>query len=137
MKYEVFAMKMSTVWKILAAIAAVAALCVVGVKLYQKFAKKKEEAIDEAEETDAIEAPEAEVEETVGEDNFSEEVMEVALSYDENGEPVYVEEERSGLTDEQKRRKIMFDKITTGILIALLISPIAILLYIFLWFIFR
>jgi hypothetical protein len=96
-----------------------------------------EEVTEEVAEVAEDHVPEAEVEETVGEDNFSEEVMEVALSYDENGEPVYVEEERSGLTDEQKRRKIMFDKITTGILIALLISPIAILLYIFLWFIFR
>ena len=96
-----------------------------------------EEVAEEVTEEVEDNAPEAENEEAEGENNFSEEVMEVALSYDENGDPGYVEEERSGLTDEQKRRKILFDKITTGILIALLISPIAILLYIFLWFIFR
>ena len=40
--------------------------------------------------------------------------------------------------DEQakkKHRKEIIDKITTGLFIALLASPIAILLYIFLWFI--
>ena len=86
MKYEVFAMKMSTVWKILAAIAAVAALCVVGVKLYQKFVKKKEEAIDEAEETDAIEAPEAEVEETVAEEEAFEVPAEAVIANAEDME---------------------------------------------------
>ena len=34
----------------------------------------------------------------------------------------------------KKRRKDIIDKITTGLFIALLASPIAILLYIFLWF---
>lgn len=43
-------MKKNTFWKVLAALAAIAALCVVGVKLYRKFNKKKEtEALDEAE----------------------------------------------------------------------------------------
>ena len=40
--------------------------------------------------------------------------------------------------DEQakkKRVKMIIDKITTGLFIALLASPIAILLYIFLWFV--
>lgn len=45
------------------------------------------------------------------------------------------------LTDEQiaKKKKwaAIFDKITTGILILLMASPVAILAYIFLWFIFR
>ena len=45
------------------------------------------------------------------------------------------------LTDEQLAKKkkwaAFFDKITTGILILLMASPIAILAYIFLWFIFR
>lgn len=72
----------------------------------------------------------------------SEEIMEVALadSAEENSEPAameYTEAEMSGLTEQQRRRKEIFDKITTGILIALLCSPIAIVLYIFLWFITR
>lgn len=45
------------------------------------------------------------------------------------------------LTDEQLAKKkkwaAIFDKITTGILILLMASPVAILAYIFLWFIFR
>lgn len=47
-------MKKNVVWKVLAALAAVTALCVIGVKLYRKFAKKKEEALDEAEEVAAL-----------------------------------------------------------------------------------
>jgi hypothetical protein len=43
----------------------------------------------------------------------------------------------SGLTPEQRRRKEIFEKITDGILIALIASPIAVILYIFLWFILR
>ena len=35
----------------------------------------------------------------------------------------------------KKRVKMIIDKITTGLFIALLASPIAILLYIFLWFV--
>ena len=74
----------------------------------------------------------------------SEEVMEVALdNAPESVEAVaeaeegmvYTESEISGLTDEQRRRKEIFDKITTGILIALLCSPVAIILYIILWFV--
>jgi hypothetical protein len=45
------------------------------------------------------------------------------------------------LTDEQLAKKkkwaAVFDKITTGILILLMASPVAILAYIFLWFVFR
>ena len=72
----------------------------------------------------------------------SEEVVEVALAGEEQGEEVsegmeYTEAEMSGLTEAQRKRKEIFDKITTGILIALLVSPVAIILYIFLWFIFR
>ena len=70
----------------------------------------------------------------------SEEVLEVALADSEETEEAsegmeYTEAEISGLTDEQRRRREIFDKITTGILIALLCSPVAILLYIFIWFI--
>ena len=80
----------------------------------------------------------------------SEDVIEVALAESESEESEnipaavkdennfeYTESEMSGLTVEQKRRKEIFDKITTGILIALMASPIAVILYIFLWFIFR
>ena len=35
----------------------------------------------------------------------------------------------------KKRVREMWDKVTTGLFIALLASPIAILLYIFLWFV--
>lgn len=38
---------------------------------------------------------------------------------------------------ESKKWKAIWDKITTGILIVLMASPILILTYIFLWFIFR
>ena len=80
----------------------------------------------------------------------SEDVIEVALAESESEESEntptavkdennfeYTESEMSGLTAEQKRRKEIFDKITTGILIALMASPVAVILYIFLWFIFR
>ena len=70
----------------------------------------------------------------------SEEVMEVALADSEEDSAAsegmeYTEAEMSGLTEEQRRRKEIWDKVTTGILIALLCSPVAILLYIFIWFI--
>ena len=73
----------------------------------------------------------------------SEEVLEVALAEEdtpntENDNSFeYTESELSGLTDQQKRRKEIFDKVTTGILIALMASPLAIVLYILLWFVFR
>lgn len=73
-----------------------------------------------------------------------EEILEVVLSDDEDAEasdpetPVGGSDadiyELSGLTEAQRKRKMIFDKITTGILIALLASPILILGYIFLWF---
>ena len=49
----------------------------------------------------------------------------------------YTESEMSGLTDEQRRRQAIFDKITTGILIALMASPALIVIYILLWFVFK
>jgi hypothetical protein len=75
----------------------------------------------------------------------SEEMVEVALNENENATAVtkdeneseYTDSEMSGLTPEQRRRKEIFEKITDGILIALIASPIAIILYIFLWFILR
>ena len=48
-------------------------------------------------------------------------------------------EENQVLTDEQlaKKKKIkeIWDKVTTGILIALMASPLFILAYIFIWFV--
>ena len=69
----------------------------------------------------------------------SEEVMEVALADSEEKSATegmeYTEAELSGLTDAQRKRNEIWDKVTTGILIALLCSPVAILLYLFIWFI--
>jgi hypothetical protein len=75
-------------------------------------------------------------------ENTPEEVIEVVNAEDgaevnEDSGMEYTEAELSGLTEKQRRRNYIFDKITTGILILLLLSPIAILSYIFLWFIFR
>ena len=75
-------------------------------------------------------------------ENTPEEVIEVVMAEDgaevnEESGMNYTESELSGLTEKQRRRNYIFDKITTGILILLLLSPIAILSYIFLWFIFR
>lgn len=75
----------------------------------------------------------------------SEEMVEVALNENEDATAVkkdenefeYTDSEMSGLTAEQRRRKEIFEKITDGILIALLVSPILVVLYIFLWFILR
>ena len=49
----------------------------------------------------------------------------------------YTEYELSGLTEQQRRRKEIFDKLTTGLLIFLMASPLLIILYIFLWFALR
>ena len=49
----------------------------------------------------------------------------------------YTEFEISGLTPAQRKRREIFDKFTTGLLILLMASPFMILAYIFLWFIFR
>ena len=63
----------------------------------------------------------------------------VEIEEDISVETVNVSDEGflSGLTAAQRRRRMIWDKFTTGILIALLASPIAILAYIFTWFIFR
>lgn len=73
-----------------------------------------------------------------------EEVIEVVLQDTEddgaNDAAESIEDEYaelSGLTEAQRKRKIIFDKITTALLVLLLISPIAILTYILLWFVFR
>lgn len=72
----------------------------------------------------------------------SEEVMEVAFAASEEKASEesgmeYTDGELSGLTEKQRRRNEIFDKITTGILIALLCSPVCIVAYIFIWFMLR
>ena len=70
---------------------------------------------------------------------LSEEVLESASEVGETTMIGYIDKDGglSGLTDQQRRRKEIFDKITTGIFIALLSSPILIVSYIFLWFFLR
>ena len=46
-----------------------------------------------------------------------------------------IDEEFAAEQAKKKRVKEIWDKVTTGLFIALLASPLAILLYIFLWFI--
>ncbi len=72
----------------------------------------------------------------------SEDVVEVALAESAEEDNAtsgmeYTEAELSGLTEKQKKRKEIFDKVTTGLLIALLCTPVAIIIYIFLWFLLR
>ena len=58
--------------------------------------------------------------------------------YDYTGEEVKEIQIDQEFAEEQARKKKMlqtWDKVTTGLFIALLASPFAILLYIFLWFI--
>lgn len=77
-----------------------------------------------------------------------EEELAVALSEEaleatgDNGEPKmieYIDKDGglSGLTDKQRRRKEIWDKVTTGILIFLMSSPFLIVTYILLWFFLR
>lgn len=82
-------------------------------------ALEDEKVSDAIEETDAAEENEAggEVEE---------------LKYE-----ITPDGELSGLTAAQRKRAEIFDKITTGILAFLLCSPVLILAYILLWFIFK
>ena len=61
----------------------------------------------------------------------SEEAVETTdLSYE-----ITSDGEMSGRTEQERRRAEIIDNITTWLLILLLISPFAILLYILLWFI--
>lgn len=48
---------------------------------------------------------------------------------------IQIDEEFAAEQAEKRRRREIWDKITTGLFIALLASPIVILLYIFLWFV--
>lgn len=58
-------------------------------------------------------------------------------SYDYTGaevQKIVIDEEFAAEQAKKKKAKETWDKITTGLFIALLASPVAILLYIFLWF---
>ena len=70
---------------------------------------------------------------------LSEEVLESATDLGEQNMIGYVDKDGglSGLTDKQRRRKEIWDNITTGIFIFLLSSPLLIVTYIFLWFFMR
>ena len=70
---------------------------------------------------------------------LSEEVLETSAEISEPAMVGYIDKDGglSGLTDQQRRRKEIWDKITTGIFIFLLSSPILIVTYIFLWFFLR
>lgn len=85
------------------------------------------------------------IEETVEEAVEVEEELEVALSEEaleasaDGGDQTmieYVDKDGglSGLTDKQRRRKEIWDKITTGILIFLMCSPFLIVTYLLIWF---
>lgn len=85
---------------------------------------------------DVVEAEVENAEVTDAEDTeaVNSEDIEAATVGAEEVEYEYIE--NSGLTPQQRRRKEIWDKITTGILIFLMASPVLILVYIFLWFIF-
>ena len=70
---------------------------------------------------------------------LSEEALETAGDVTEGKMIGYVDKDGglSGLTDQQRRRKEIWDKVTTGILIFLMASPILIVTYILLWFFLR
>ena len=70
---------------------------------------------------------------------LSEEALEATGSVSDGTMVGYVDKDGglSGLTDQQRRRKEIWEKITTGILIFLMASPILIVSYILLWFFLR
>ena len=92
----------------------------------------EEKNINTSEEIKAEELIEA-VEDTVAEA----EIEAAEASPEQPLDSDYTEFEISGLTPAQRRRREIYDKITTGILILLMASPLLILLYIFLWFVLR
>ena len=58
-------------------------------------------------------------------------------NYDYTGaevQKIVIDEEFAAEQAKKKKVKETWDKVTTGLFIALLASPVAILLYIFLWF---
>ena len=87
-----------------------------------------EEKIVAAEAEEIVEACEAELEAAEGAD---------AAEGTDSADSDFTEFEISGLTPAQRKRREIFDKFTTGLLILLMASPFMILIYIFLWFILR
>jgi len=87
----------------------------------------------------------------IEETNETEEILEVALAEDvlestagenaaeENNAIIFTDKDGglSGLTEKQRRRKEIFDKFTTGLLVFLMCSPFLIVLYILIWFFLR
>ena len=85
--------------------------------------------MEEKNTVEVVDVTEEKVEEI---DKAAEEVTEVAAEKQFSEDEYF---EMTGLTAAQRKRREIFDKITTGILIALMASPIFILAYIFLWFV--
>jgi hypothetical protein len=55
--------------------------------------------------------------------------------YVEEVQEIEIDQEFAAEQAKKKRRLEIWDKVTTGLFIALLASPVVILLYIFLWFV--
>ena len=79
------------------------------------------------------------VTEEVLKDALAEDTLEATSEENDGEKIIYTDKDGglSGLTEKQRRRKEIFDKITTGLLIFLLCSPLIIILYILIWFFLR
>ena len=89
----------------------------------------EENKINETAENEELVEAVAEIDTVTETDGETEEVV---LKYE-----LTADGEMSGLTEAQRRRAEIFDKITTGILAFLLASPFLILAYILLWFLLK
>ena len=93
-----------------------------------------EEVATEEITSEEVSAEETAEEESAPQESASEETDGENAPAEEKIENDFTEYEISGLTPAQRRRNEIFDKITTGILILLMASPVLILAYIFIWF---
>ena len=77
--------------------------------------------------------------EEILEDALAEDTLEATSEEGDGSKIIYTDKDGglSGLTEKQRRRKEIIDKITTGFLIFLLCSPFLIIFYILLWFFLR
>ena len=77
--------------------------------------------------------------EEILEDALAEDTLEATSEEGDGAKIIYTDKDGglSGLTEKQRRRKEIIDKITTGFLILLLCSPFLIIFYILLWFFLR